>query len=371
MSPFIRHVVVGVFSVALIVGCSGGKEHAKGGAGKGGPGGGGDRNRPVAVTVLEVGNSEWTDRLNALGTVVANESVTVAAKVSETVSRVHFSSGQFVRRGTPLVTLTGQQQDASMAEAQAQLREAQALYNRYAALAKDQYVSAAQLDTQRAALEVAKARVSTIRANLSDRVIRAPFAGVLGLRNISPGALITPGTEIATLDDISSVFVDFPVPEVQLPLVRPGQSVVATSQAFAEKPFNGTITNLATRVDPTSRAGTVRARFANPGMELRPGMLLTVNIAQQTRNTLSVPEIAVVQNGADSSVFRVGAENKVSSVRVELGDRQNGLVEIKNGLMAGDKIVVDGVGKMTEGSTIKPAPYVPGGKAPVAEAVAQ
>lgn len=342
-------------------------------AGPGGPGGGkgGDRDRPVPVTVYTVENVQWTDRLNALGTVVANESVTIAAKVSETVSRVHFASGQFVRRGTPLVTLTGQQQDASMAEAQAQLREAQSLYNRYAALAKDQYVSAAQLDTQRAALEVAKARVSTIRANLSDRVIRAPFAGVLGLRKISPGALITPGTEIATLDDISSVFVDFPVPEVQLPRVRGGQGVVATTQAFVDRPFNGTVTNVATRVDPTSRAGTVRARFANPGMDLRPGMLLTVNIAQQTRPTLSVPEIAVVQNGADSSVFRVGAGNKVSSVRVELGDRQDGLVEIKSGLMSGDRIVVDGVGKMTDGGTVRPSPYQPGKEPAVVEVPAQ
>lgn len=347
--------------LVLVAGCS---KDNEAGAGPGKPGAGRDKDRPTPVTAMTVGSTEWTDRLGALGTVVSNESVTVAAKVSETVQQVHFASGQFVRRGAPLVTLTGQQQDASLAQAQAQLREAQSLYNRYAALAQDKYISQAQLDTQRTALDVARAQVRTVQANLSDRVIRAPFSGVLGLRKISPGALITPGTEIATLDDISSVFVDFPIPEVALPTVRNGQSVSATSQAYGDKSFSGTVTNLATRVDPASRAATVRARFANPGMELRPGMLLSVNVAQKNRPTLSIPEIAVIQNGADSTVFRIGKDNKVSSVNVQLGDRQNGWVEVKSGILAGDRIVVDGVGKLAEGGSVKASLYAPASAAP-------
>ena len=350
---------IAVVSLCLaVVACSGGDKPAVGG-GKGGPGGpgGGGRDRPTPVTALTLASQDWTDQVSALGTVHARESVTIAAKVSETVARVHFASGQYVGRGAPLVTLTGQQQDASLAQAQAQLREAQSLYNRYAALAKDQYISAAQLDTQRAALETAQAQVRTIQANLSDRVIRAPFSGVLGIRRISPGALITPGTEIATLDDISEIYVDFPVPEMQIPTVRAGQSVTATSQAYPDRSFSGTVTNVETRVDPTSRAATVRARFANNGGTLKPGMLMTVKLAQQTRTALAVPEISVVQNGADSAVFRIGGENKVSSVNIVLGDRHDGWVEVKNGLLAGDRIVVDGSGKVSEGSKVDAKPF--------------
>ncbi|MEF2147373.1 efflux RND transporter periplasmic adaptor subunit [Aquilutibacter rugosus] len=332
------------------------KDAAANNGGKaGGPGAGGGR--PQTVTALTVQPQSWADGLSALGTVQALESVTIAAKVSETVSRVHFASGQFVGRGTPLVTLTGQQQDASLAQAQAQLREAQSLYNRYAALAKDRYISAAQLDTQRAALETAQAQVATIRANLSDRVIRAPFAGVLGIRRISPGALITPGTEIATLDSIGSVYIDFPVPELKLPSVRQGQAVTATSQAYPDRPFEGTVRNVDIRVDPASRAATVRAAFANPGYALRPGMLMTVRLAQHPRQALVVPEIAIVQNGADSSVFRIGNGDKVSSVVVQLGERRDGWVEIRSGLLAGDRIVVDGSGKVTDGGEVKASPY--------------
>ena len=219
MMPSLRRYLPLCLSLAVLLSACGKGDAAK----AGGPGG--RSSGPVPVVVETVRAQEWTDALRALGTVHAREAVTVTAKVSETVQQVHFESGQQVARGAALVTLSGQQQQASLASAEAALKEAEQQYQRYAQLVSQQLVARSTLDAQRATRDAARAQVAQIRANLSDRVIRAPFAGVLGIRQVSPGALVTPGTAIATLDDVSRVFVDFPVPETELEGVAAGQAV--------------------------------------------------------------------------------------------------------------------------------------------------
>ena len=238
-------------SFAGLVACGKGN-----GAGHGGPGGRG--NAPVAVTAQTVREQDWIDTLDALGTVSAHEAVTVTAKVSETVEQVHFDSGQEVARGAPLVTLSGQQQQALLASAQAQLADAQQQYQRMNQLAAQQLVARSALDSARASRDAASAQVAQIRANLSDRVIRAPFAGVLGIRQLSPGALVTPGTVIATLDDISRVYVDFPVPETELAEVAAGQRLTGRVDAWPGRSFDGAVETVSARLDSTTRAATVR-----------------------------------------------------------------------------------------------------------------
>ena len=186
----------GALSLGLAA-CGDGEKPA---GGPGGAGQGGDR--PTPVTTIRIQPETFTDSVTAIGTVKARESVTVTAKVSEIVQTVHFDSGQQVRAGDPLITLSDRQQQASLAEAQAAADEAERLYRRQNELAQQQLIARAQLDNQRAARDAAKARVAQIRAQLADRVIRAPFSGVLGLRQVSPGALVTPGVAIATLDDL-------------------------------------------------------------------------------------------------------------------------------------------------------------------------
>lgn len=330
--------------------------------GPGGRGGG----APVAVVVDTVRAQPWTDTLRALGTVQARESVTLTAKVSETVQRVHFESGDRVARGAPLVTLSGQQQQAALASAEAAVREAEQLYRRQEQLAGQQLIARASLDTQRATRDAARAQVATIRANLSDRVIRAPFAGVLGLRQVSPGALVTPGTVIATLDDIARVYVDFPVPETELAAVAPGQSVTGRSGTYGSREFTGTVQAVAARLDAATRAATVRGDFANPDGALKPGMLVDVQLARGTRPLLVVPELAVQQIGSDTFVWRVKADDTVERAAVVVGGRIPGKVMVREGLVAGQRIVVEGTGKVQAGAKIapgapvaQPAPDVP------------
>lgn len=318
-------------------------------------------NRPAqppatAVTMATVQPSTIRDSVQALGTVRAVESVTVTAKVSETVEQVHFASGDRVNKGDPLVTLSGRQQQASLAAAQATAEEAERLHARYRQLASQQLIASAQLDTQRATRDAAVAQVRQIRANLADRVIRAPFAGVLGIRQVSPGALVTPGTAIATLDAIDEVYVDFPLPETRLSHLADGERLIGTVAAWPGVEFTGVVSSVDARLDPDTRALTVRGEFANAERRLRPGMLMTVQLLGSDRQALMVPEIAVTQVGEQSSVFVVDEQGTAHQREVQLGVRQNGRVEVLEGLAAGARIVVDGVVKVADGQTVREAP---------------
>lgn len=315
-------------------------------------GSGGDA---TTVTTTVVREQPFNDTLQAIGTARARESVAITAKVSEVVSDVRFESGDVVGKGAVLLVLSGQQQQASLREAEAQAVEAERLYRRQQELAGQQLIARSHLDTQRAARDSARARVEQVRAQLAERVIRAPFAGVLGIRQVSPGALVSPGTVIATLDDLTRMYVDFPVPEGALAYVAPGQTVRGRVEAWPEHPFEGTVETVETRVDPATRSVTVRAAFPNPQRLLRPGMLVTVTLERQQRQALLVPEIAIVQVGQTSFVWRVKEDGTVEQARVAVGSRGNGQAEILRGLAAGDRIVVDGTGKLRPGAKVEDA----------------
>ena len=323
---------------------------------------------PVPVTTQVVQAAAWSDSLQAIGTAKARESVTLTSKVSEVVHDVHFESGDEVRAGAPLVTLRGDAQQAALVAAQATYAEAEQLYQRQVSLAGQQLVARSSLDTQKSIRDAALARVQQMRADIGDRNVRAPFAGVLGMRQVSPGALITPSTVIATLDDISRMHVDFQVPEAALASVRTGDQVVATASAYPGRQFEGKVSSVDARIDPGTRAVSVRADFANDDRSLRPGMLLDVRLLRPERQALVVPEIAVVQVGRDAFVYRVTADGTVERVDVRTGVRRDGKVELIEGIAAGDRIVVDGTGKLRPGLEVADAAAKPESPAAAADA---
>ena len=343
MRPHSRFGAIGALVLSLALAACGNNEAAQGGGG----------DRAVPVTTEQVRMRPWSDTVQALGTVTARESVTVTAKVSETVTDVHFDSGDRVRAGAPLVTLSGQAQQAQLREAQTAANEATQLFRRQEELASQQLIARSSLDAQRAARDAANARVAQIRAQLADRVVRAPFSGVLGLRQVSPGALVTPGTPIATLDDIDRVYVDFPVPETALAVLGEGQLLRGTTAAYPGRTFEGVVSTIDSRVDPATRAVTVRGDFANPENLLRPGMLVQIVLSRPEREALVIPEIAIVQVGSRSFVWRVGEDDTVTQATVTVGARREGLAEVTEGLVPGDRIVVDGTGKLRPGDRIE------------------
>ena len=307
---------------------------------------------PVVVTTALVAQAPWSDAIEALGTAQANESVTLTAKVTETVERVNFEDGDFAEAGQVLVDLSGRAEVAQLEEERAAFKEANQQFERQSELVKQGTIARSQLDAQVAARDAAKARMDTIRARLSDRVITAPFDGVLGFRQVSPGTLVTPGTAIATLDDIRTIKLDFPIPEGVLGSVTPGLRIAARSAAWPERDFEGIVRAVDSRVDPVTRAVTVRADIPNPEAQLRPGMLLTVRLFKPERTALVIPEIAVTQVGSKAYVYRVGADDKAEQVEVQTGARRRGEVEIVQGLAAGDRIVVEGTVKVRSGTVI-------------------
>ena len=329
----------------------------------------GDRDRPVAVTTTIVQPRAFSDALQALGTAQARESVTITAKVSDVVTRLAFDSGQRVHAGQLLADMNSRAQQAEVVAAEAALRDAEQQLRRGGELAQQQLLARGQYDTLRANRDAAAASVQAKRASVADRAILAPFAGVLGLRQVSLGALVAPGAVITTLDDDSRIKLDFTLPEAALSSLARGQAITASSDAWPGTAFDGRIANIDSRVDPETRAMRVRAEIPNDDGKLRPGMLLRVRVQLPPRQALLLPELAVQQEAEQGYVFRVGTANKVEQAPVKLGTRTDGQVEIASGLKPGDRIVVEGTIKLHAGDHIVEAGMAKAGAKPAATTV--
>jgi len=319
-------------------------------------GGGGEteaRQVPVPlVRATPVDNYRFVDRIDAVGTALANEQVTLGAPVTERITRLNFNDGAFVQRGQIIATLARNQEDAQLAEAEARAREARQQLDRLEQLKTRGFATTSAVDAQAALSGTAIAQAAQARASISDRVIRAPFAGWVSLRNISNGAVVQAGTEIATVSDVSQIKLDFAVPETLLSSVAPGQPIEARAAAYPDELFRGTIANIDPVINPATRAVTVRALLPNPDRKLLPGMLMTVAVEAAARTALSVPELAIVGEGENNFVYVV-EKNQVKRVPVRTGIRQNGRVEIADGLNAGQQIVSEGTVKLADGQRVR------------------
>jgi membrane fusion protein (multidrug efflux system) len=335
------------YSLLLLLAACGGAE----GQGKGK---GGDRPPPL-VKVEPATSMRFVDRVEAVGTARANEQVTLAAPVTERIVRLNFDDGNFVNRGQTIAVLASGQEAAQLTEAQARAQEARRQLDRIQTLRQRGFATQTSLDAQVASAAAARAQAAEARASVGDRVITAPFAGWVSLRNISAGAIVSAGTEIATISDVSAIKLDFPVPETMLAVLKPGLTIEARSGAYPNQPFRGQIANVDPVIDPNTRAVTVRARLPNPDRKLKPGMLLTVGIETAPRVSLSVPELAVVGEGDARYVYIVEAGNEAKRVEVKTGLRSAGRIEILEGLRPGQRVVTEGVVKLSDGMKIRVA----------------
>ncbi len=308
----------------------------------------------IPVIAGRVEAMTWQDSVEALGTAQANESVTITAKVADIVTKVAFADGQEVEAGQLLVALSDRAEVAQLEEAQAALFDAERQYARTRELVDAGMLNRSALDQQQALRDAARARVEALRARLADRVITAPFAGRLGLRRVSPGSLVTPGTVITTLDDISRIKLDFSVPETFLAAVAVGQQIRARSAAFPDRSFEGTVRAVDSRVDPVTRTFVVRAELPNPDRLLKPGMLLVVALLGTPRTALVVPELAVFQVGSRHYAFRIDEDQmRVEQRELTLGGRRPGVVEVVSGLAEGELVVVEGAIRLRHGARVR------------------
>lgn len=291
--------------------------------------------------------------VQALGTARANESVEIRPRISQIITAIRFEEGMEAAAGEVLVELENAEALADVAEARARLLDSQSKHQRGQELFKLELTSAAELEQLEARRDADKAALAAAEARLAETVVTAPFAGRVGLRRVSLGALVGPTTVITTLDDTDPVKLDFDVPETALARVEAGLSVSARSAAWPDSVFRGLVSSVDTRVDRVSRTITVRALVPNPRGLLRPGMFLTVDLLKDDVNAIMIPEQAVVPEQSRQFVLVVGDDGLVSRREVELGRRRPGQVEVLRGLAEGELVVAEGTQKAQPGKVVR------------------
>ena len=305
------------------------------------------------VILALVVDAPFSSTLAALGTAVANESVRLTANRSDLVKAIYFSDGQHVEKDALLLEMETSEEQSRLVEAKALLTERETAHRRSGELQEQGISPDSEVQTALAQMHAAKARVVTLEVAIRDHSVRAPFSGVLGLRRVSVGSLLRPTTVITTLDDLSVVKVDFTIPETWLSAIRVGQPVRALSDAWPGETFLGKVTAVDTRLDAKTRSATIRAVVTNPELMLRPGMLMKVDVDRGEAPSRQVPEDALVQKGDKHFVFVVGEDSVARQVDVTVGRRRVGRVEVLAGLEEGQRVVVEGLVRVRDGTEVE------------------
>lgn len=304
------------------------------------------RSRSAApVTAVAVEARSFRDRIPALGTLQAWESIDITSPVTQRITRLNFEDGQVVEKGQLLATLRQESEQASLRELNARLEDARREVKRLTDLARKNQVAQSDLDSARTEVEVLQHQTSELESRVADLTIVAPFAGVLGLREVSEGALVSAGQRLTTLDDVSRMRLQFTVPARYLGVLQAGMPIVAKSSAFTED-FQGVLSAVGSRVDPVARAVTARATVPNEKGLLRAGLLMEIEVTGESRDVLMVPEESLQSRAARHFVWTIEGEQALRK-EVQIGSRTPGWVVILDGVTEGERIVRDGVVRLS------------------------
>jgi membrane fusion protein (multidrug efflux system) len=319
----------------------------------------------MPVEAAQVAVAPVTRELSAVGTLQSDESVTVSAETAGRVEKIAFSEGEQVKAGQVLLRLDDSVLKAELDRAAASLGLSRANYKRAETLLKDRAISERERDEAYATWQLDEATLRLAEANLAKTVIRAPFSGRLGLRNVSPGSYLRPGDPIVTLDAVDPIKVDFRVPEGFARQVRVGQTLQVTVDAVPGSTFAGEVIAVAPQLDAQGRSMLLRARLANDKKLLNPGMFARVSLVlEQKAEALMVPEEALMAQGDTQLVYKV-VDGKVEASPVKLGIREKGRVEIVEGVRAGDTVITAGHLKVRPGMPVTVLPVVAADTRPV------
>lgn len=321
------------------------------------PGPGAPMGMPVKAAPVKTGTV--TSEVTAVGTLLANESVMIRPEVAGRVSAIHFNEGQAVAAGARLVSLDATEVQAQLAASRADERLTEQRAERAAELFKKNFISQQALEDAREAYKKTTAQRQENEARVAKTEIRAPFAGTVGLRQVSAGAYLKAGDDIVRLDKIDVMKLDFRVPEIYLGKMRRDQPVAVRVDAFAGEQFAGRVYAVETAMDEKTRTIQLRGRVDNKGAKLRPGMFARVTLELGSNDkAMLVPEQAIVPRGNKNYVFRV-VDDKAALTEVALGSRSPGQVEIVKGLKSGELVVTDGQLKLQDGIPVMVLPDKP------------
>ena len=316
---------------------------------------------PEAVTTITAVQEQWPETLSAIGSVAAVQGVTVSADLPGTVDRIGFEAGRSVREGEVLAILDTRQEQAQLAAAEAQRELARLSYDRMQGLLKENVVSRAEFDRATADYRQMDARVGEIKAAIERKTIRAPFAGILGIRRVNLGQYLSPGDALVTLQSLNPIYVNFGVPQQAMSQVRPGRKIRVTAGDLAGVAFMGQVTAIDSVVDESTRNVQTQATLANPEGKLRPGMFVQAEvIVGATTTVISLPASAISYAPFGDSVFVVTdlQDAKGKSYRgvrqqfVKVGAARGDQISVLSGLKAGDEVVTSGVFKLRNGAAV-------------------
>lgn len=346
--PNFRKILFGIFTISsiLIYGCS--KNDAS-------AGGGGFSMPPTPVEVTQAKKQAVADKFEAVGTIEANEAITVVSEIDAAVVKLPFEEGTFINKGELIAQLDDSQLSAEVSRAEALFEQRQSTYSRVKKVYEQKAGTLQDLDDAAAALKVAKAELALAKARLAKTRIVAPFDGIIGSRRVSVGSFLRTGQAITEFANIDAIRVTFSAPERYLSELRRNAQVTVSTTAYSNHNVDGKIIVIEPVLDPETRNVRIVARVPNPGKKFLPGMSANVSAVLSERpDAVTIPSEAVFANGDQSFVFIVKPDSTVAQTPVKLGVQLSNIVEITDGLKPGTLVVQAGYQKLFEGAKVVP-----------------
>lgn len=307
----------------------------------------------IVVSAQEPVVKQISDTLELPGSVLANESVKITSVVSEKIQRILFEEGVFVKKNQLLIELLDNEEKAILNQVNAELEEANTNYKRALKLSERGNISQSILDNRLMVKKKLSGKINEISAQLEDHKIKAPFDGFTGIRNFSEGSFVKPGDVITELHDIKTLKVQVYVPESFSNKIEKGDIFLLDISNNIPQNISGKIYVIDPTIDKNTRSFRVMGKIQNPKNKIKPGMMVNLKIPLDERNSFVIRENAIINEDDISYVFLVDKDNKIIKKKVELGIRNNGVVEIIKGLESDDMIVYEGINKIQEGSLVE------------------
>ncbi|MFV0447759.1 MAG: efflux RND transporter periplasmic adaptor subunit [Vibrio sp.] len=313
----------------------------------------GSKGAPAISVVTDlVQVHQVSQSLSLVGKLEAEQSVIISAEVSGKVDNIAVKANQEVKKDQLLVQLSDDKAQASVSEAKAYLRDEKRKLAEYERLLKRSAITQTEIDAQKTSVDIAQARLEAAEANWNDLHIKAPFAGTVGFIDFSRGKIVSSSTELMTLDNLSLMQLDLQVPERYLSMLSKGMNVVATTHAWPDKIFEGKVVGIDSRVNAETLNLRVRIHFSNAERLLKPGMLVSANLAFPVTEAPIIPVQALEYSGTKRYVYVIDQKSKAVRTEVFLGARIDNQVVIEKGLNIGDKVVVQGIVNMRDGANV-------------------
>lgn len=313
---------------------------------------------PAKISAIEASTENWTPAFKAVGGIEAVNGIEVANEVPGIIEEINFDSGDTVQPGDVLVRLNADIDEAALSTRRAEARLSEQEFRRISDLLPKRAVSQSQYDEAKANLDAARARVNEAEAQLSKKIIRAPFAGTLGIRMVDQGEYIATGTPIVEINMLDPIYVDYTVSEKDLPKVATGYSVAVTVAAIPEQTFEGNVSAINTSINPETRTVRIRATLDNPEKRLRPGMFATIQTRQPKDNeVVTVPRTAISYNTYGDYVFVVEENDNgalvVNRRSITTGETRDTKAAVLSGLKAGETVVAKGLLRLRAGQQVE------------------